>query len=281
MQKPQVHHEPATPGNRQANTPGKHSRSISSLRLQATDRQTLQANTPSPSRACGNRQDKHSKLQVHHEPVTPGNRQDKHSNLAEARRFNQFGRSPPSQSVRRKSHTIAVGTEIREWYPAPHSQWFHGTVTRKATAARPKYQIKYVEDGNTIEYDELEVRNWIDVRKFPQWTTAVNAVKEAFVYLENRITDNCQTPYHCSGPYEVCRVSQLFDPSFAVVNLSPNFVDELCAAVPALGNAAAALKAEVEAYRVEARSAPAMDHSDVQAFTEAILEFWRKHGNMA
>ena len=188
---------------------------------------------------------------------------------------------PSVAALLRKSHTIAVGTEIREWYPAPHSQWFHGTVTRKATAARPKYQIKYVEDGNTIEYDELEVRNWIDVRKFPQWTTAVNAVKEAFVYLENRITDNCQTPYHCSGPYEVCRVSQLFDPSFAVVNLSPNFVDELCAAVPALGNAAAALKAEVEAYRVEARSAPAMDHSDVQAFTEAILEFWRKHGNMA
>ena len=148
-----------------------------------------------------------------------------------------------------------------------------------ADPSEADYEITYREDGNKIEHNELEMRNWIDVRKFPEWTAAVNAVKDGYIYLENRITDNCQTPYHCSGPYEVCRVSQLFDPSFAVVNMTPNFVDELCAAVPALGNAAAALKAELEAYRVEARTAPAMDHSDVHSFTEAVLEFWRTHGN--
>ena len=97
-------------------------------------------------------------------------------------------------------------------------------------------------------------------------------------YLENRITNNCQTPYHCAASYEVCRVSQLFDPSFAVANLTPRFVDELCASIPALNGSAAALKAEVEAYRVAARSAPAIDHRDVKAFTEAVLEFWRKQG---
>ena len=64
---------------------------------------------------CGNRQDKHSKLQVHHEPVTPGNRQDKHSNLAEARRFNQFGRSPPSQSVRPKPAVSISLAEARRF----------------------------------------------------------------------------------------------------------------------------------------------------------------------
>ena len=46
-----------------------------------------------------------------------------------------------------------------------------------------------------------------------------------------------------------------------------------------LNGSAAALKAEVEAYRVAARSAPAIDHRDVKAFTEAVLEFWRKSGN--
>jgi hypothetical protein len=73
-------------------------------------------------------------------------------------------------------------------------------------------------------------------------------------------------------------VSQLFDPSFAVDNVTPNFVAELCAAIPALSNAADALKAELEAYRVASRTAPMMDHSEVHAFTEAVLEFWRKNG---
>ena len=40
----------------------------------------------------------------------------------------------------------------------------------------------------------------------------------------------------------------------------------------------AQLKSEVEAYKTAAAAAPAMDHSDVHAFTEAVLEFWRKHG---
>ena len=35
----------------------------------------------------------------------------------------------------------------------------------------------------------------------------------------------------------------------------------------------------MEAYRVAARPAPAIDHSDVKKFTEAVLEFWREHGS--
>ena len=46
---------------------------------------------------------------------------------------------------------------------------------------------------------------------------------------------------------------------------------ELCEAVPALSDVAGALKAEVQAYRVAARGAPAMDHSNVKAFTETVV----------
>ena len=159
----------------------------------------------------------------------------------------------------------------------PHSKWFKGKVTRMPTAQAPRYQITY-SDKNTIEYEERKVRNWIDVLKFPNWQKAVDAVKSAYTYLEKRITDDCQTPYHCSGPYEVCRVSQLFDPSFAAVNLTSSFVDELCLAVPALDGVAAALKAEVQTYQVAARAAPPMDHSSVHDFTDAVLTFWRTHG---
>ena len=94
---------------------------------------------------------------------------------------------------------------------------------------------------------EQEVRNNIDVTKFADWQKAVDMVKGAYTYLENRITDNCQGPYHCSGPYEVCRISQLFDPSFVAANLTAAAVDELCDAIPSLTNKAQ-LKAEVEAY---------------------------------
>ena len=185
---------------------------------------------------------------------------------------------PSVAALLRKRHKIAVGTEVLEWYPAPDSKWFRGKVTRLPTNAIPTYRIKY-EDNTSVEYDEHEVRNWITVLKFPEWTAAIASIKEGYTYLENRITDNCQAPYHCSAPYEVCRVSQLFDPSFAVGNLTPNFIDELCTAIPALRDVAAALKSELDAYRVAARAFPALDHESVEAFTEGVLEFWRKHGS--
>ena len=184
---------------------------------------------------------------------------------------------PSVAALLRQRHKIDKGTTTYEWFEAPHSAWFTGRITRMPTAAKATYQITY-SDGGKIEYEEREVRNWIDVRNFPEWKAAVAAVKEAYTYLENRITNNCQAPYHCAASYEVCRVSQLFDPSFAAANLTPRFVDELCASIPALKNSAAVLKAEVDAYRVAARTAPAMDHRDVHAFTEAVLTFWRTHG---
>ena len=184
---------------------------------------------------------------------------------------------PSVASLLRKRHKIANGTEVYEWYEAPHSKWFQGKVTRMPTIAKPTYQITY-SDNTTIEHEERDLRNWIDVRKFPEWKTAVACVKKAYAYLEDRITDNCTAPYHCSASYEVCRVSQLFDPSFATANVTLAFVDELCAAIPAFAGKAAALKAEVEVYRVAARTAPPIDHGDVKAFTEALLTFWSTQG---
>ena len=41
---------------------------------------------------------------------------------------------------------------------------------------------------------------------------------------------------------------------------------------------AAALKAELAAYQVAAAAAPVLDTSDVHAFTEGVLLFWRQKG---
>ena len=186
---------------------------------------------------------------------------------------------PSVAALLRARHVIAVGTEIREWFGAPHNQWFTGKVTRMPTRAQNSYRIKYNEDGTSIEQEEQEVRNIINVLKFDDWKAAVEIVKGAYTYLENRITDNCQTPYHCSGPFEVCRTSQLFDPSYAANHLNASAVDELCDSVPAVSMFKTQLKSEIEAYATAAAAAPPMQHSDVHAFTEAVLEFWRKHGS--
>ena len=203
----------------------------------------------------------------------------------------QFGKSLgkdasnlPSVTALLRNGPITLGTETLEWFPPPHSRWYHGQVTRlpiTTGAMRYRtdtYKVTYVEDGTTIEQAEQELRNNMNVLNMPEWHAAVNIVQGAYDYLEQRITDDCQVPYHCSGPYEVCRVSQVFDPSFAINNLTASFVDELCAAIPAISDCAIALKAEVNSYKVAAATAPTLDHNDVKAFSEKVLEFWRAHG---
>jgi hypothetical protein len=98
---------------------------------------------------------------------------------------------PSVAALLRQRHVIAKGTEVYEWFEAPHNQWFHGKVTRMPTVQKPTYEVSY-SDGTKIENTELELRNWIDVRNLPGWQAAVDSIKEAYTYIENRITDNCQ-----------------------------------------------------------------------------------------
>ena len=50
------------------------------------------------------------------------------------------------------------------------------------------------------------------------------------------------------------------------------------AAIAAINGLAGQLKAEIDTFRVEARSAPTIDHRDVHKITTAVLDFWRKRG---
>lgn len=202
-----------------------------------------------------------------------------------------FGRSlgkdasdlPSVSALLRAKCVIAQGTCIREYYGAPHNKWYTGTVTRlpvlpaRGVQAIPTYQVTYI-DKSKIESDEIELRNTIDVLKFPEWDKAVASVQGCFKYLEKRLTNDCQTPYHCAAAYEVCRVTQLFDPSYAAVHLTAAYVDELCAAIPMLTDRAQGLKVELSTYSVLAKAAPNLDKGDVHAFTEGVLLFWRVKG---
>lgn len=192
---------------------------------------------------------------------------------------------PSVAALIRQSATLEVGMKTREWYPAPHSKWFDGELKRlpiTTGAARNRkdtYLVHYGADDSEIELKEDEVRSIIVITSTAQWEDAVACVKEAYAYLERRITDDCAEPYKCSGPYEVCRVSQLFDPNFAAVELSPALVEELCAAVPALAQAQTSLKAEMCKYLEAAKRAPAFNYESVDEFTEEVFKFWKKEGS--
>jgi hypothetical protein len=65
--------------------------------------------------------------------------------LSFGRRLGNDAASLPSvAALLRKKHKIALGTKLREWYPAPHSKWFEGTVTRMPTAAKETYQVSII-----------------------------------------------------------------------------------------------------------------------------------------
>lgn len=114
----------------------------------------------------------------------------------------QFGRDLgkdasdlPSVAALLRNRPIDLSTKTREWFPTPRSKWFQGKVTRlpvtTGLAARRKstYKVTY-SDNTSIEQDEQELRNYIDVLQMPEWLAATDAVKGAYDYLEQRITDN-------------------------------------------------------------------------------------------
>ena len=110
-----------------------------------------------------------------------------------------------SAAVARNNHTIAVGSNVREYFGAPYNDWFTGRVLRMPTGTIDTIRIRY-SDGAAMECAVEEVRNNIDVTTFPAWAQHVTKLREAFTYLENRLTNNTAVPYHCECSRTVAHV---------------------------------------------------------------------------
>jgi hypothetical protein len=109
---------------------------------------------------------------------------------------------------------------------------YTGKISKMPANNRGKYQVTF-SDGSTLNYDtEREVREAINVRSLTQWQPLVNKLKGGFTYLENRLTDNCDAPYHMKAQHEATELFKIFDPSFAAGNLTPAFVDRLRTIAP-------------------------------------------------
>ena len=97
-----------------------------------------------------------------------------HSTIEALRDFGRTLGNDPSNlpsvaALLRNRHTIAVGTEIREYFGAPYNKWYTGKVTKLPTGASNLYKIKYNEDSETNEYEEQDICNILDVTKLPDW----------------------------------------------------------------------------------------------------------------
>jgi hypothetical protein len=147
--------------------------------------------------------------------------------------------------------------------------------------ARGKFKVKY-EDNSTIEQEEREVRQWIEVRQMDEWKRLAAAAKGGITYLRNRMTGNLpaqQKNFDCSHMYEVLRVVQAFDPSWADQHLDPSGVNALAVVKP-LRDMTDALLRELPAY-LTAVAGVVIDHTEGKkdhSFTKQVLHWWAVNG---
>ena len=60
----------------------------------------------------------------------------------------------------------------------------------------------------------------------------VQEVKNGIGYLRNRLTGNCEPNYDCTQMFEVYRLVQAFDPSFAAQHINQAWVDAMTTIPP-------------------------------------------------
>ena len=93
------------------------------------------------------------------------------------------------------------------------------------------------------------------------------------------VTGNCEAQFSCVHSYEICRLVRAFDPNFAAAHLVPASVDAMNVIEPLAAHADfAGLKQELPLYLAACQNAPAFDKSDVTAYSDAILSWWRQNG---
>lgn len=85
---------------------------------------------------------------------------------------------------------------------------------------RDGYRVHYVADNTTEDLELEEVRPIHQVVHLPECKRTAAALAQAVLYLENRITGQCDDQYHSSTCYEVLRLVRVFAPNNATNHLT-------------------------------------------------------------
>ena len=203
--------------------------------------------------------------------------------LGRALAANQDGVLPNVDAVLRATAKLEKGLEISKAFPG------HGSFKAKVISAekcdstmhpgteRMAYRVRFPSDGLEEDLEEEEIRSLIYTLDMPERKRMADALAKGFEYLETRITGTCEPIYDCSAMYNACRLVQVFDPAFAAAHATPQWVDDLANVKP-LGALAdmAKMKAQLPTYLTRAQGFTA-DISDVEAFSNSVLDWWRRN----
>lgn len=190
---------------------------------------------------------------------------------------------PNVAALLRSTAAIQPGLKVYEYFADTNPpRWYKGEVVQPR--CQGQITVRY-EDNQKIDQLEREVRQWIDVREFPEWKRLSTAAKAGINYLRNRLEGNLppgQRNYDCSGMFEVLHVVQAFDPSWAAQKLDADHVDRL-RVVKSLEPMVPELQKELHAY-VGAAKSTVIDHtesSEDHTFTNQVLKFYKEHSRDA
>lgn len=205
------------------------------------------------------------------------------------RSLGKRGMLPNVDAVLRADAKLVQGVKIRKFW-IKHGGWFDAkivsTVQVESTLEPDKivqaWTVKYDADNTTEDLEEHEIRPLLDTLDMPERKDIVDALAPGFLYLENRLTGNCDAPYDCSDTYELFRLARLFDPAFAAMTKpGADDVKELVAIASFAERGDALLDgmiSELPKY-LAAAAQLTVERDDVHEFTDSVLQFWRTHAS--
>lgn len=176
--------------------------------------------------------------------------------------------------------TLKLGAATYDFFGEPYNKWHSGKVSKMPTAANPEYVVTY-DDGTKMTFDEVELRNCLDIRVFPEWDIARDSLANAFKYLEDRLTDaaSVERPYRLGAMYAVCSAARTFDPGFVRKLAEENDTASIVARLSdipwldaeTIGRMTKELPALVVASRDTSLS---FSKKSITDYSENVLTFW-------
>lgn len=185
-------------------------------------------------------------------------------------------------AVIRNSTALGIGLKISKAWAG------HGLCTAKIVAVdsaqstlypgteRTVYTVKYDVDGEQEDLEEEELRPLIVISDDSLKAEIVAGLKKGFDYFEARITGTCDAQYSLAHMYENLRLIQVFDPCFAAIHVTQQWVQNLSHVIPLhVHGLIPGMLSELQTYRSLAAPAPPFDRLNVRDYSEALLQWWK------
>ena len=218
-----------------------------------------------------------------------------HEMMERVRRFggalHEQSSMPHVADVLRTQVKLSAGLNFRQHWTeeqAPgKSGWWEGKTISKNPGHGNVVAVRYTNGDEMLikKGEEAEFRKSLIAHHLPGWAQAVSLVMPMFDYINNRLTNQCDRPYHCSAQHECLNLLQVFDPS-KVAGVSPNetYVQSMFTSIPffcSRQDMMVGLNAELPKYvklaaefRMPKEAMPGQPHF-MKEFTKAVLSFWQ------